>query len=247
MSQMTHECFADEIAIDFPSVGNVVDRMRTAFLGGHTDADVLRAEVSLSQREAFAGHVVALKVGADNLSKLRRPRRNVDRAVRSASALKVAVSAGTAGHGSTTRRRPPASPPKVARCVSVALSFSRDPFLGDLIGHHADQICNRHFEICISISPRGLPSVLFVVWGLLTVVVGLSTSRSILGGVLDRLGEPHRRTGGGGDHGRRVRATAFIAIVWGAAHILVGLPLKRRTPASSPGTDAELGRSPAAA
>jgi hypothetical protein len=62
MSQMTHECFADEIAIDFPSVGNVVDRMRTAFLGEHTDADVLRAEVSLSQREAFAGHVVALKV-----------------------------------------------------------------------------------------------------------------------------------------------------------------------------------------
>ena len=62
MSQMTHECFADEIAIDFPSVGNVVDRMRTAFLGEHAETDVLRAEVSLSQREAFAGHVVSLKV-----------------------------------------------------------------------------------------------------------------------------------------------------------------------------------------
>jgi DnaJ-class molecular chaperone len=62
MSQITHECFADEIAIDFPSVGNVVDRMRTAFLGERVDADVLRAEVSLSQREAFAGHVVSLKV-----------------------------------------------------------------------------------------------------------------------------------------------------------------------------------------
>jgi hypothetical protein len=62
MSQITHECFADEIAIDFPSVGNVVDRMRTAFLGEHVDADVLRADVSLSQREAFAGHVVSLKV-----------------------------------------------------------------------------------------------------------------------------------------------------------------------------------------
>jgi hypothetical protein len=62
MSQMTHECFADEIAIDFPSVGNVVDRMRTAFFGERVDADVLRAEVSLSQREAFAGHVVSLKV-----------------------------------------------------------------------------------------------------------------------------------------------------------------------------------------
>ena len=62
MSQMTHECFADEIAIDFPSVGNVVDRIRDAFLGEPVDADVLRTEVSLSQREAFAGHVVSLKV-----------------------------------------------------------------------------------------------------------------------------------------------------------------------------------------
>ena len=61
MSQMTHECFADEIAIDFPSVGNVVDRMRDAFLGERAD-EVLRADVSLSQREALAGHVVSLKV-----------------------------------------------------------------------------------------------------------------------------------------------------------------------------------------
>ena len=62
MSQMTHECFEDEIAIDFPSVGNVVDRMRDAFLGERGDAGVLRADVSLSQREAFAGHVVSLRV-----------------------------------------------------------------------------------------------------------------------------------------------------------------------------------------
>jgi len=62
MTQMTHECFADEIAIDFPSVGNVVDRMRDAFFGEHGDADVLRADVSLSQREALAGRVVSLKV-----------------------------------------------------------------------------------------------------------------------------------------------------------------------------------------
>jgi hypothetical protein len=61
MSQMTHECFEDEIAIDFPSVGNVVDRMRDAFLGERGD-EVLRADVSLSQREARAGHVVSLKV-----------------------------------------------------------------------------------------------------------------------------------------------------------------------------------------
>ena len=59
---MSHECFADEIAIDFPSVGRVVERMRDAFLGQHVDADLLRADVSLSQREAFAGLVVSVDV-----------------------------------------------------------------------------------------------------------------------------------------------------------------------------------------
>jgi len=59
---MSHECFADEIAIDFPSVGRVVERMRDAFLGEPVDADVLRADVSLSQREAFAGLVVSVNV-----------------------------------------------------------------------------------------------------------------------------------------------------------------------------------------
>jgi RecJ-like exonuclease len=59
---MSHECFADEIAIDFPSVGRVMERMRDGFLGAHLDADVLRAEVSLSQREAFDGLVVPLNV-----------------------------------------------------------------------------------------------------------------------------------------------------------------------------------------
>lgn len=59
---MADECFADEIAIDFPSVGRVVARMRDAFLGERDDADVLHADVLLSQREALAGHVVSLEV-----------------------------------------------------------------------------------------------------------------------------------------------------------------------------------------
>jgi hypothetical protein len=57
-----NECFADEIAIDFPSVGPVIDRMRDAFLGERVDADVLRAQVSLTQREASGGLVVTLEV-----------------------------------------------------------------------------------------------------------------------------------------------------------------------------------------
>ncbi len=59
---MVQECFADEIAIDFPSVGCVVDRMRDAFLGEPRDADVLQAEVSLSQREAVDGLTVPLEI-----------------------------------------------------------------------------------------------------------------------------------------------------------------------------------------
>ena len=59
---MSHECFADEIAIDFPSVGTVVERMRDAFLGEHDNVEVVCADVSLSRREASDGLVVPLEV-----------------------------------------------------------------------------------------------------------------------------------------------------------------------------------------
>jgi hypothetical protein len=57
-----HECFADEIAIDFPSVGHVVDRMRDSFLGERADADVLLADVSISREDAWRGLVMPLEV-----------------------------------------------------------------------------------------------------------------------------------------------------------------------------------------
>ena len=58
------ECFADEIAIDFPSVGPVVERMRESLLGGEAAewSDRLSAEVRLSAREAREGLVVPLEV-----------------------------------------------------------------------------------------------------------------------------------------------------------------------------------------
>ncbi len=59
---MPHECFADEIAIDFPSVGHVVERMRHAFLGETDDDAMLAAEVCVSSREASGGLVVPLHV-----------------------------------------------------------------------------------------------------------------------------------------------------------------------------------------
>jgi predicted RNA-binding Zn-ribbon protein involved in translation (DUF1610 family) len=59
---MPYECFADEIAIDFPSVGKVVDRIRDAFLGEHDADEVMMTEVCVSSREALGGMVVPLEV-----------------------------------------------------------------------------------------------------------------------------------------------------------------------------------------
>ena len=57
-----NDCFADEIVIDFPSVGHVVDRMREAFLGEHPAPGVLATELQLSTIEARRGLVVPLEV-----------------------------------------------------------------------------------------------------------------------------------------------------------------------------------------
>ena len=65
---MARDCFADEVAIDFPHVGQVVERMRARFLGAdpgdsvEADQDLVRAELRLSRRAARAGGVMPLKV-----------------------------------------------------------------------------------------------------------------------------------------------------------------------------------------
>lgn len=55
-------CFADETAIDFPSVGDVVDRMRDAFLGESPSADVLATQLHVSTLAARHGLTVPLGV-----------------------------------------------------------------------------------------------------------------------------------------------------------------------------------------
>jgi len=55
-------CFSDEIAIDFPSVGRLVERERATFLGEHQAEGALTTEISLSHGEARLGSVVALEV-----------------------------------------------------------------------------------------------------------------------------------------------------------------------------------------
>ena len=59
---VSKECFADEVAIDFPSVDHVVERIRDEFLGERVGRDVLSTELRLSIREARQGLVVPLEV-----------------------------------------------------------------------------------------------------------------------------------------------------------------------------------------
>ena len=55
------EWFADEIAIDFPSVASVLDRMRDAFFAAEAPV-TLSAQMVLTAREAFNGVTVPLDV-----------------------------------------------------------------------------------------------------------------------------------------------------------------------------------------
>lgn len=55
-------CFADEVAIDFPSVVSAVDRIRVGLSDGESAAESVRAEILLSRREAFDGVTVPLTV-----------------------------------------------------------------------------------------------------------------------------------------------------------------------------------------
>jgi DnaJ-class molecular chaperone len=52
---------ADEVAIDFPAIPAAVDRIRSAFVEDESQAP-LRAELTLSAREAFDGVTVPLDV-----------------------------------------------------------------------------------------------------------------------------------------------------------------------------------------
>ena len=74
--------------------------------------------------------------------------------------------------------------------------------------------------------------VLFVVWGLLTTLVGVSTLALGVGAVA-LIASASR--GGGGQVAAGLTAVVFttlaiIAILWGAAHVVVGIPLRRRRP-----------------
>jgi hypothetical protein len=71
---------------------------------------------------------------------------------------------------------------------------------------------------------------LFVIWGLLTTLVGVSTLALGVGAVA-LIASSAR--GGAGQMAAGLTAAAFttlgvIAILWGVAHVVVGVPLRRR-------------------
>jgi hypothetical protein len=81
-------------------------------------------------------------------------------------------------------------------------------------------------------SPIDLVGILFIVWGLLTLLVGMSTLALGMGAVA-LIASASR--GGGSQFAASVTAAVFttlaiIAIVWGLAHVIVGVPLRRRRP-----------------
>jgi hypothetical protein len=76
--------------------------------------------------------------------------------------------------------------------------------------------------------------ILFIIWGLLTTLVGLSTL-ALGAGAVAIITSMSRN--GGGQFAAGLTAAAFatlavIAIVWGLAHVAVGVPLRRRQPSA---------------
>jgi len=55
------DCFADEVAIDFPSLGGAIDRMREAFFSAERTLP-LSTQLLLTRRQAFDGAIVPLDV-----------------------------------------------------------------------------------------------------------------------------------------------------------------------------------------
>jgi len=54
-----HDCFADEVAIDFPSISGIVERARESFLGqAAEEVDTHATDLALSVREAWRGAIV---------------------------------------------------------------------------------------------------------------------------------------------------------------------------------------------
>jgi len=107
-----------------------------------------------------------------------------------------------------------------SRCAWKCASPSDRPF--DLL---ALDVVSSHVDFV---------GLLFIVWGILTALIGLSMLSLGIGAVA--ILESASRTGGvqfaAGLTAATFATLAIIAVIWGAAHIMVGIPLRRRRPAA---------------
>ena len=72
-----------------------------------------------------------------------------------------------------------------------------------------------------------LLGILFIVWGLLTTMVGLSTLALGVGAVAIIASGGGPASFAAGFTAAAFTALALIAILWGVAHVAVGMPLRR--------------------
>jgi hypothetical protein len=70
--------------------------------------------------------------------------------------------------------------------------------------------------------------VLFVVWGVLTTLIGLSTLALGIGAVALLSSSSRPASFAASFTAAAFLALAIIAIIWGLAHVAVGVPLRRR-------------------
>ncbi len=70
--------------------------------------------------------------------------------------------------------------------------------------------------------------VLFVVWGVLTTLIGLSTLALGIGAVALLSSSSRPASFAASFTAAAFMALAIIAIIWGLAHVAVGVPLRRR-------------------
>ena len=69
---------------------------------------------------------------------------------------------------------------------------------------------------------------LFIVWGVLTTLIGLSTLALGVGAVAVLASSGRQASFAAGLTAAAFTALAIIAIIWGLAHVAVGIPLRRR-------------------
>jgi hypothetical protein len=72
-----------------------------------------------------------------------------------------------------------------------------------------------------------LVGVLFIVWGALTTLVGLSTLALAVGAIA-LMASPDRGGVAAGLTTAVFTTLAVLAIIWGLAHVMIGIPLRRR-------------------